>query len=73
MLVEYIKPIISNDVNIQKTAIVIGRLENKAIGKLINDVGIVDILDKYLSTREINRYYKSKFKLRNLFIEKRDF
>ena len=69
MLVEYIKPIISNNDNIQKTAINIGRMENKVIGKLIKRNGITSILEQFLSKRELNRYYRDKFKLKELLHE----
>lgn len=66
LMIEYIRQPISNDTNIQRTSKIIGKLENKGIGKLINDVGITDILAKYLSIKERDIYYKSKFKLKEL-------
>ena len=64
--VEYIKPIISNSKNIQKYAVNIGRMENKAIIKFIDRNGLSNILEQFLSTRELNRYYRDKYKLQTL-------
>jgi len=60
-----IKPI-SDDAYIQKLAVKLGKLENKAIIQLIDDVGLTKTLETYLSTKELNRYYQSKYKLKVL-------
>ena len=51
---------------IQKLAIILGKLENKAIIQLIDEIGITVILEKYLSKRELDKYYRSKFNLKLL-------
>ena len=66
MTVEYIKYIISNDNDIQKYAVIIGKLENKAIVKLIDRNGITKILETFLSKKELDRYYRTKLKLKEL-------
>ena len=67
--IEYLKPFISNDDDIQKCAINIGRLENKAIIKFIDRNGLTNILEQFLSKRELNRYYRDKYKLQTLLHE----
>ena len=52
--------------NIQKMAIILGKLENKAIIQLIDEVGLTMILEKFLSKCELNKYYRSKYKLKEL-------
>ncbi len=51
---------------IQKLAIILGKLENKAIIMQIEETGITAILEKFLSKRELNRYYRSKYNLKVL-------
>lgn len=68
MAVKYLKQI-SNDNTIQKLAIVIGKLEIKAISKLVEKQGLDSILTSFLSSRNIDTYYKSKFKLKQLLNE----
>ena len=52
--------------NIQKMAVIIGKLENKAIIQMIEEVSLTAILEKFLSKRELNKYYRSKYKLKTL-------
>lgn len=54
------------DESIQKLAIILGKLENKAIIMLIDEVGLTVILEKFLSKKELDKYYKSKYKLKVL-------
>ena len=68
MSVKYLKQI-SSDNTIQKLAVVIGKLETKAISKLVEKQGLDSILTKFLSSRNIDTYYKSKFKLKELLNE----
>ena len=60
------KIIASEDDNIQHLAMTIGKLETKAIGKLVDEMGLPKILDKYLSVKERDIYHRSKFKLKQL-------
>lgn len=63
MFVKYLKSIISTDEEIQKLAVTLGKLETKAIGRLIDDMEVYAILEKFLSTKEQDIYYKSQYKL----------
>ena len=62
-LIEYIKIPISDDERIQKLSVRIGRLENKSIIRLIDKIGIDGILEQQLSIKDLDIYYKSKYKL----------
>lgn len=66
MLVKTFKRIKTTDETINQLAIILGKLENKAIIQLIEDTGLHVILEKYLSKRELDKYYKSKYKLKVL-------
>lgn len=52
--------------SIQKMAVILGKLENKAIIMLIDEVGLTVILEKFLSKRQLDRYYRSKYNLKVL-------
>ena len=70
MIVRYKRRIIkSKEDTIQKLSIKIGKLENKAIGELIDDTGLSKVLEKYLTKKELNIYYRSKYKLKQLLNE----
>ncbi len=66
MYIEYQEKIVSEDENIQKLANILSKLEIKAINKLVDDMELPKVLEKYLSAKERNIYYKSKFKLKEL-------
>lgn len=66
MLVKTFKKLKTTDETIQQLSIIMGRLENKAIIQLIEEVGLTKTLETYLSVRELDKYYKSKYKLKVL-------
>lgn len=61
--ITYIRRPISDDECIQKLSVRIGRLENKSIIRLIEKIGLDTILMQQLSYKDLDIYYKSKFKL----------
>ena len=46
----------------------IGHLEIKAINKLVEDIELPKVIERYLSPKEQNIYYTSKYKLRELLL-----
>ena len=66
IFVETLKRIKTTDETINQLAVILGKLENKAIIQLIDEVGLTKTLETYLSKRELNRYYRSKYKLKVL-------
>ena len=69
MYIEYKENIKTLDDSVQMLAIVIGKLETKAIGKLVEDIELPKILERYLSAKEQNIYYRSKYKIKQLLIK----
>ncbi len=66
MFISYNEIIIRSEDIIQKLANILSKLEIKAINRHIKDVELYKIIELYLSKREQNIYYKSKFELRKL-------
>jgi len=46
----------------------IGKLETKAIMALVEEMELPKVIEKYLTKKEQDVYYKSKYKLKKLFI-----
>jgi len=67
MFVEYSEKVISKDETIQKLAVILGKLETKAIMLLVEEMELTKILEKYLTPKEQDKYYNSKYKLQQLF------
>ena len=65
-MLEYIKPVRSNDEKVQKLAITIGKIENKAIIRFIEKQGLTNILEENMSKIQLNKYYRTKYKLKVL-------
>lgn len=69
MTIKYKKNITSKDI-IQILAIRIGKLEIKAINKLVEEMELYKVLERFLTAKEQDVYYKSKFRLKQLLNEK---
>lgn len=69
LFIEYAKNIITPENSIQKLAIVLGKLETKAISKLVEEIELSNVLERFLTTKDRDIYYKSKFRLRKLLNE----
>lgn len=69
MTIKYKKNITTKDI-IQILAIRIGKLEIKAINKLVEEMELYKVLEKFLTAKEQDIYYKSKFRLKQLLNEK---
>jgi len=68
MTIKYKKNITTKDI-IQILAIRIGKLEIKAINKLVEEMELYKVLEKFLTAKEQDIYYKSKFRLKQLLNE----
>lgn len=69
MTIKYKKNITTKDI-IQILAIRIGKLEVKAINKLVEEMELYKVLERFLTAKEQDVYYKSKFRLKQLLNEK---
>lgn len=69
MTIKYKKNITTKDI-IQILAIRIGKLEIKAINKLVEEMELYKVLERFLTAKEQDIYYKSKFRLKQLLNEK---
>ena len=69
MYIEYQEKIVSEDDTIQKLAVILGKLETKAIIKLVEEMELTKVLEKYLSKKEQDIYHRSKYKLKQLLVK----
>ena len=63
MFVKYLRSEISIDKEIQQLAERLAKLEMKAITRLIEDMEVYIIMEKFLTIKEQDIYYKSQYKL----------